>query len=292
MRLSFLKPSYFLRQLGLIDRIVQTVDAVSLGPIVLSTERFSALLGFMTFVVIAELLARRKSERLSAWASNTVLVSLLGARVGFVLGHLSDYATDPLSIFYIWQGGFSALSALAAGLAYTLWTFRRERLLLLMAARPVLAALMVWLSVSALGATPSGGATSFPELELETLTSTTVDLSSFKGQPTILNLWATWCGPCKREMPLLADVAAERPDVAFVFVDLRENPELVMNYLQSQNLSLDNVLIDRRGEVAQAFRARGTPTSLFFNAKGELLERHLGELSRAALNDYLTQIGP
>ena len=259
----------------------------------MSIERFSALLGFATLVVVADVLARReKFKVLSTWASNSVLVSLLGARLGFVLGHLSDYLSQPLSIFYIWQGGFSALSALVAGLAYTLWTFKRERQGLLIAIRPIVTALGVWLAVSALGTTPSESAATLPELELETLTSATIDLSSFEGQPAVLNLWATWCGPCKREMPLLAQVAAERPDVAFVFVDLRESPDVVKTYLQTQGLSLDTVLIDRRGEVAQAFRARGTPTSLFFSAEGDLIERHLGELSRATLNNYLRQISP
>ena len=268
------------------------MDAVSLGPVVLSMERFSAVLGFVTLVVVAELLARHKAERLSLWASNAVLVSLLGARLGFVLTHLSVYLADPLSIFYIWQGGFSALSAVAAGLIHTLWTFRKERQLLRLTTRPIVAALAVWLGASALGATPTGGATTLPQLELETLTSTAVNLNSFEGQPTVLNLWATWCGPCKREMPLLAEVAAERPDVAFVFVDLRESPQTVANYLESRDLSLSNVLLDRRGEVARAFRTKGTPTSLFFTAEGDLVGRHLGELSRASLNDYLDRISP
>lgn len=268
------------------------MDAVSLGPVVLSLERFSAFLGFLTLVISAEVLARRGFDSLSSWATNAVLVSLSGARLGYVLSHLSSYVAEPLSIFYLWQGGFSALGALLAGALYTVWIFRARWNMLKAAVLPVALALCVWLGVSTLSAVPSGSAQTLPSLELEALGENPIALTSFVGTPTVLNLWATWCGPCRRELPLLAEVARTRDDVAFVFVDLRERPETVATYLLERNISLKNVLIDKRGHVAQAFRARGTPTSLFFNAEGTLVKRHVGELSRAALNDYLVHIGP
>ena len=265
----------------------------------LSTERFSALLGLVALVLIAygwERGTRENSAKpLGDWASDTVIATLLGARLGFVLTHAEIYWQEPLSALYIWQGGFSPLAGIAVGAAYTLWTFRHRTALLRPAALSALLALGVWtgvnLGVSYASPQVRGRVTRLPEIELQT-TEEPLRLSELSGKPVVLNLWATWCGPCQRELPLLAEVAAEREEVQFVFASLRERPGTVTAYLARREIRLPGLAFDERGEVARAFRTLGTPTTLFFNAEGTLVERHVGELSRAALSDYLKRISP
>ena len=72
---------------------------------------------------------------------------------------------------------------------------------------------------------------------------TTVRLASFEGRQTVVNLWATWCPPCQREMPVLQKAQAARPDVHFVFVNQGESAQQVAAYLARSGLQLRNVLL-------------------------------------------------
>src|SRR3546814_7473677 len=64
------------------------------------------------------------------------------------------------------------------------------------------------------------------------------------GEPMVVNLWATWCPPCRREMPVLAKAQEERGDVTFVFVNQGESESEIRDYLRESHLQLSNVLLD------------------------------------------------
>lgn len=136
---------------------------------------------------------------------------------------------------------------------------------------------------------PVAGAATLPSLPLTDLDGAPVDLKQFEGRPVVLNLWATWCPPCRREMPVLERAADERPDVAFVFANQAESSEAVRDFLAHEGLQLDNMLLDPDTAVARHFQARGLPTTLFFNADGTLRNAHLGEVSRSRLDEYLNE---
>ena len=86
------------------------MDAVQVGPFAIPWARFQVFLALLAMVVVAEGLARRGDRRLAPWTYNAILAGFLGARIGFVLENASVYARDPLSILYVWQGGFDTLS--------------------------------------------------------------------------------------------------------------------------------------------------------------------------------------
>lgn len=138
-------------------------------------------------------------------------------------------------------------------------------------------------------AAPSVEGGSIPAIQLTDLDGEEVDLQQFEGRPVVVNLWATWCPPCRREMPVLEQAAAESPDVAFVFANQAESAGLVRDFLDGEGLELDNVLLDADSEVARHFQARALPTTLFFGSDGELSDVHLGEVSRAQLANYLRE---
>lgn len=117
-------------------------------------------------------------------------------------------------------------------------------------------------------------------------------MQQFKGQPTVVNLWASWCPPCHREMPVLQQAQQQHPNIHFVMLNQGEDIDTVRTYLSKNQFNFQHVLLDSRGEMPQAINSFGLPTTLFFNAQGQLVERHQGELSQAMLQQYLKKIEP
>jgi cytochrome c biogenesis protein CcmG/thiol:disulfide interchange protein DsbE len=250
------------------------VDEVRIFFVVLSAPRFSALVGIGVFLLAAELLGRKRDE-LSAWAWNSILLVVAGARAGFVLENLNVFAAHPLSILFFWQGGFSPLWGIAAAAIYTLW-HGRKRLRLQLAA----AGLAAW-GVTTLLVTPTSPKTvTLPAITLTTWAGTHLELGSLQGEPLVINLWATWCGPCRREMPMLTDVAAQS-QISFVLAEQASSTAQIEAFLGDNSLDSQNVYLDKSRALAQHFGATGLPTTLFFNGDGTLVYRHVGEISRA-----------
>ncbi len=130
-----------------------------------------------------------------------------------------------------------------------------------------------------------------PDVALEALAGGTVNLAQVKGQPLVVNLWATWCPPCRRELPMLASAARSNPDVLFYFVDQGETRETVRSYLDERtDLVLNGVLLDQAGELSNRFAAVGLPVTLFFDAKGNHVLSHLGEVTDVEMINYLSDL--
>ena len=129
-----------------------------------------------------------------------------------------------------------------------------------------------------------------PPLAVQSLEGPTVSLASFQGKPTVVNLWATWCPPCRREMPVLEQAQVQRPDVNFVFLNQGESPDRVRSFLAAQNLPLRNVLLDVHGRAGIELGHRALPTTLFYDARGRLVDTRVGELSQASLGQRLSML--
>ncbi|MDP1532892.1 MAG: TlpA disulfide reductase family protein, partial [Rubrivivax sp.] len=129
-------------------------------------------------------------------------------------------------------------------------------------------------------------------LSLTSLEGRPMNLAEFKGKPTVVNLWATWCPPCVREMPVLHQAQMERPDVNFVFLSQGESADKVGSWLRARKLPLHNVLIDANKQAGAAFKEGALPTTLFFDAQGRLHSTRVGELSAATLSERLQGLAP
>jgi thiol-disulfide isomerase/thioredoxin len=122
-----------------------------------------------------------------------------------------------------------------------------------------------------------------PDAVLTGLDGRSTRLSALRGQPIVVNLWATWCPPCRREMPALAAAQAWYDDVHVVFANQGEDAGTIQRFLVQEGLALDLVLVDRLSRLSDTVGARGLPTTLFFDAEGRLIEVHVGELTRAGI---------
>jgi len=219
-----------------------------------------------------------------------LLVGVLVARLAFVYEYRSLYFSSPLTIFDIRDGGWNPTLGLMGAWLYALHRQRRRPAL----GKPLRWALATGTALFVIGtavlALRQDAGQTLPGLAFSSLEGRTVHLNAFIGKPTVVNLWATWCPPCVREMPVLHKAQVERQDIHFVFLNQGENLVEVSRWLQAQGLPLQNVLIDELRQASAAFQQQGYPTTLFFDAEGRLVSRRIGELSAATLGEKLQQI--
>jgi peroxiredoxin len=118
-----------------------------------------------------------------------------------------------------------------------------------------------------------------------------VRLSELRGQPILINFWATWCAPCRIEMPAIQAryEAYEDRGLIVLGVDFDEPLEDVQAFGEQLGLSFD-LLLDPGGEVQGLYRVRGYPTSFFVGRDGIIQVQHIGVMTEGQLDDYLAQI--
>jgi thiol-disulfide isomerase/thioredoxin len=265
------------------------MGALTLGPLVISQERAYAALGFIVLIALAEILGRRTKLNLGDWGWRTLLVTFLGARLGFVALNASDYLAEPWTALYFWQGGFSALIGIAAGALYSAYlAYRQPPLRRAIAGIGAAALIAYFLPTGLLSPAPASSGVSLPVLYLTDLDGGEVALAG-SGVPTIVNVWATWCPPCRRELPLLTEAAAANRDVRILLINQREAQETVRGYLREQGLGEDGVLLDHSGLISTFLDVAGLPTTFAFDAGGNLVDVHLGEISAARLRTMISR---
>ncbi|MCW1246752.1 TlpA family protein disulfide reductase [Pseudomonas sp. SAICEU22] len=226
--------------------------------------------------------ARHGGENPESVLFGLFLLGLLAARMGFVAAYWSHYQDDPWQIVDLRDGGFIAWPGIIALLVGALLWARRRPGLRRPLAFSVTGGLLFWL-VGTMSLTIYEQGTRLPEIDLRNAEGETVNLVDYQGGPLVINLWATWCPPCRREMPVLEEAQKQRPDLTFLFVNQAESMQSVSTFLATQGLSLTNVLFDGSGRLGQAVGSMALPTTLFYGADGRLLGSHLGELSKASL---------
>ncbi|MHB8574124.1 MAG: TlpA family protein disulfide reductase [Dehalococcoidia bacterium] len=128
-----------------------------------------------------------------------------------------------------------------------------------------------------------------PDFQLKTLDGKSVRLSDLQGKTVLINFWATWCTPCRQEMPEIVQAYSKYHDKGFevVSVDEQEDPDTVKKWVDAFGMQFP-VALDTSGQVGQTFRA-GTqfPTSLWLNPSGVVTDVKYGPMSQAFLDQRL-----
>lgn len=117
-----------------------------------------------------------------------------------------------------------------------------------------------------------------PALQAEDQYGKTWAWAGLKGRPVLINFWATWCGPCKEELPSLQTLAdLLGPEAVILTVNVKEPPDRALTYAQRSGLRLP-VLMDPRGDLTRQFGVRIYPTTVLVGADGRPRYRVLGAL--------------
>ncbi len=115
----------------------------------------------------------------------------------------------------------------------------------------------------------------------------TTTLSDLKGRAILLNFWATWCGPCRHEIPLiLAQQDEHLTDWLVLAVNVKEPQQKVEVFAEEFEMEIP-IVLDPKGEVVDLFQVRGFPTSVFLDSEGNLVATWTGVLDEAKLVQLL-----
>ncbi|HDS0931174.1 prolipoprotein diacylglyceryl transferase family protein [Pseudomonas putida] len=259
---------------------------ITLGPLTMALNHLLMLTALVIASIVGWWVARRGGESPESALFNLFLIGLLCARAGFVLAYWPMYQDDPLQIIDIRDGGFLFWSGLAGIVLGALWQGWRHPGLRRPLGWALFSGALFW-GLASLGGHLYSKGTELPDLSLRNADGQAVALHSYRGKPLVINIWATWCPPCRREMPVLQQAQSAYPHVTFLFVNQGETPENVSTFLATTGLSLTHVLFDGTGLLAQRVGSMALPTTLFYDANGRLVGSHLGELSRASLRHAL-----
>ncbi len=263
------------------------MGAVSIGPLVLAADRFAVVLAIFLFSIVTGILARRIDPAFHRWSWWVVAGGIVAARLGHVAIHWQSFAEEPWRIPAFWQGGFSwPAGAVAVALTLVLvLTNARQRLWALL---PLALSLVVWNVTWQLTAGVSP--LPLPAGTYQSLAGAPVSLENSSGKPKVVNLWASWCPPCRREMPMMADVAAMTNDAEFFFANQGEERDRVAGYLAAEKLDLSAAILDPFSGLSRHYGAIGLPTTLFIGADGVLKQVHHGEISREVLQSNIARL--
>ncbi|MEJ2559593.1 MAG: TlpA disulfide reductase family protein [Anaerolineae bacterium] len=136
--------------------------------------------------------------------------------------------------------------------------------------------------------TPASKAVQASDFTLQTLDGRSVKLSDYRGQVILLNTWASWCPPCRAEMPDLEAYYREHKEDGFVVlaVNDEESDSTVANFIQAQGFTFP-VLLDSDGKVMSQYGVRGLPTSFFIDRSGMVRGVWSGQLSPERLKQIV-----
>ena len=121
-----------------------------------------------------------------------------------------------------------------------------------------------------------------PDFQLDNLDGQSVSLSDFRGKPVLVNFWASWCPPCRSEMPFIQDVFADKEWVeeglVVLAIDIGESPSTVREFVKTDGLTFP-VLLDITGDMSNEYRVRAIPTTFFINREGIIQDIRIGPFS-------------
>lgn len=162
----------------------------------------------------------------------------------------------------------------------------------------ILGTVWIWLSRPPASAQPQNLAPEpavgrpAPDFTLTTLNGDTFTLSEYLGTPLVLNFWATWCGPCRREMPALQAAAIRYDGEALIVgIDQGEDASVVQPFVEEFALTFP-IPMDTELAVADLYNVKGLPTTYFVDGDGIIRYVWSGEMNSVTLAEGISRIWP
>lgn len=127
-----------------------------------------------------------------------------------------------------------------------------------------------------------------PDFSLTGLDGSALTLSDLRGRPVLINFWASWCPPCRQELPALqAAYDTYGDEIGFLAVNVKEPANTVTAFATEMGLTIP-IVLDPEGQISnETYQVRGIPTTIFVDARGVVMARHVGPLDEVAITGYL-----
>lgn len=286
---------------------------ISLGGLLIQTPR----LALLVFAVLMVWLTNRVGRRwgggdgvLGGQVERMFVAGVIGARITYVGEHFSAYRPHFLNALYFWQTGYTTWGGFVFAIVYLGWeTWRRrlspQQVRLIGAIGVPLAALYI-ASLATIGqfapADQLRVGSRLPHSGFVTVGGRQVNLAELRGGPAVVNIWATWCLPCREEMPLLSRTYAREGHgkFALVGVDLAEPASRVQTFLAQTPVSYP-IWVDPTDAAGNQAKSPSTalfartgdfavPTTIFVGRRGIIKAIYVGELTAATLAVNLQKI--
>lgn len=127
---------------------------------------------------------------------------------------------------------------------------------------------------------------SAPDFKLTDLDGKEVSLRDFRGKAVVLNFWATWCPPCRAELPDFQKEHEKARDFVILTVNQQEDKKTVQSFLDKGKYTFP-VLLDTKGKVGSLYKVRGIPTTYFLDKKGVIVDLTVGALTGSQLRQKI-----
>ncbi|MBU3104527.1 TlpA family protein disulfide reductase [Clostridium gasigenes] len=126
------------------------------------------------------------------------------------------------------------------------------------------------------------------DFKLKDLNGKDVSLNDFKGKNVLLNFWATWCPPCKAEMPDIEKLYQENKnsDLVILAVNLGEDKQTVKSFIEKNKYNFD-ILLDSDQDVAIKYNIVSIPTSFFIDKEGNIVSKKIGAMTLEEMKSYI-----
>lgn len=142
----------------------------------------------------------------------------------------------------------------------------------------------------AAASTPLAAGAPAPTFQLGSADGKAVDLAGLKGKVVMINFWASWCGPCRKEMPILEQLNRQyrNKGLTLIGVNVEPDSQAAMDWLKATPVSFP-ILFDTESKVSKLYQVAGMPNTVILDRKGTVRYIHRG-YQAGAENEYLDQI--